>query len=111
MKIAYVAGPYRGKTHNEVQKNIQNAREVAEFLWSKGFAVICPHMNSAFMSGCCDEKAFLAGYIEILKRCDFVVLVDGWEASAGSTDEGDCASDEGIEAYSFEEIQAGIVKP
>ena len=72
--VAYVAGPYRAETHAEVHANIQRARRVAEQLWAKGYAVICPHLNSAFMSGPIDEKNFLDGYLELVRRSDIVVL-------------------------------------
>ncbi|HPQ72294.1 MAG TPA: DUF4406 domain-containing protein [bacterium] len=85
MKLAYVAGPYRGRTHNDVAQNIAAAREVAAHLWSLGYAVICPHLNSAFMSGVAPEETFLRGGIEILRRCDLVVLVPNWHASQGTT--------------------------
>jgi len=84
MKLAYVAGPYRGRTHNDVAQNIAAAREVAAHLWSLGYAVICPHLNSAFMSGAAPEDTFLHGGLAMLRRCDLVVLVPNWQASQGT---------------------------
>ena len=75
MKLAYVAGPYRGRTHHDVSQNIAAAREVAAHLWSLGYAVICPHLNSAFMSGAAPEEVFMEGGLTMLRRCDLVVLV------------------------------------
>ncbi|NLH50278.1 MAG: DUF4406 domain-containing protein, partial [Myxococcales bacterium] len=83
MKLAYVAGRYRGRTHNEIMENIQAARCVSVRLWELGYAVICPHTNSAFMSGVASEDAFLRGGIEMLRRCDLLVLVEGWQTSEG----------------------------
>jgi len=83
--VAYVAGPYRAETHAEVHANIQRARRVAEQLWAKGYAVICPHLNSAFMSGPIDEKNFLDGYLELVRRSDIVVVsCKPGEASSGT---------------------------
>ena len=78
MKLAYVAGKYRGRTHNEIAQNIHAARSVATRLWELGYAVICPHTNSGFMSGVAAEEVFLEGGLEMLRRCDLLVLVDGW---------------------------------
>ncbi len=100
MKLAYVAGPYRGRTHHDVAQNIAAAREVAAHLWSLGYAVICPHSNSAFMSGAAPEETFLAGYLEMLRRCDLVVLVDGWQASEGTAQEIEVARTRGIPVFS-----------
>ena len=51
MKVIYVAGKYTGKSEWETFLNIQHARVVAHDLWYKGWAVICPHSNTAFFGG------------------------------------------------------------
>jgi hypothetical protein len=100
MKLAYVAGPYRGRTHNDVAMNIAAAREVAAHLWSIGYAVICPHLNSAFMSGAAPEEVFMDGGLEMLRRCDLVVLVEGWQASQGTAREIEAARSCGLPVFS-----------
>ena len=87
MKVAYIAGPYRAKTEYELVSNIRVAEKAAIALWQMGYAVICPHLNSAHFGGVCPDKSFLDGDLEILRRCDLIVLVDGWENSAGARDE------------------------
>jgi len=82
--IVYIAGPYSSKSDNELLGNIMAARDVAVKVWQSGHFAICPHLNTAFMSGICDEAQFYAGDLEILKRCDAVVTVPGWKESAGS---------------------------
>lgn len=96
MRIAYIIGPYRASTKEEVQENIQNAAEVAQVLWDKGFAVICPHTNSANFEETDDR--YLRGYLEIIKRLeparyigdgnsDIVVTLPNWVESEGSKKE------------------------
>jgi hypothetical protein len=63
LKIAYVAGPYRAKTKIGIILNILRARKVAKELWKMGYAVICPHSNSALMDGIAPDEAFLNGGI------------------------------------------------
>jgi len=98
MKLVYIAGAYRGDGKlDTIYENIQTARKYAKKYWELGYAVICPHMNSALMDGVCDDKIFLDGDIEILKRCDIIVMLPNWEQSDGATKEVYEAWENGLE--------------
>lgn len=97
MKLIYVAGPYRGKTISDVYQNIQEARKHAGWLWEQGWAVVCPHLNSAFMDGICPDESFILGDLEILSRCDAIYLLPRWQESKGATEEYYHAIRRGIE--------------
>lgn len=84
MRVAYVGGRYRAPTVRGIVENIRRAEEVALELWKLGFAVICPHKNSALFDGACDDSVWLAGSLELMRRSDIVVLVPGWEYSTGT---------------------------
>ena len=62
MKIAYIAGPYRAKTYSEIDLHILNAQQVAIQLWQIGYAVICPHKNTAHFEGLAPDNIWLKGY-------------------------------------------------
>lgn len=84
MKIAYIVGPYRSKEGMKgVVDNIQRAEEVALKYWKKGYAVICPHKNTALMDGVDTDDMFLIGDHELVKRSDVVVAMKGWKKSKG----------------------------
>ena len=51
MKVIYVSGAYRAPTEYEVGLNIRRAEEAAIRLWMDGWAVICPHKNTARLGG------------------------------------------------------------
>jgi len=95
--IVYIAGPYKGKTEWDVLNNIRAAEKTALKYWRLGYTVICPHKNTALMGGSCPDKTWLDGDIEILKRCDIIVMVQGWEKSKGAITEHELAYELGIE--------------
>ena len=88
MKVAYVVGPYRSEIGPYgIKQNIQRAEEVAIQLWRLGYAVICPHKNTAFFDGAAPDEVWLRGDIELIRRSDLVVTVKGWESSSGARGE------------------------
>ena len=92
MRIAYIVGPYRAETYKHRQENIAKAAIVAKEFWKRGYAVICPHTNSANFDGIVSDKVFLEGYLEILLLLDhfvdnLVVALPGWISSSGSRNE------------------------
>ncbi len=84
MKLAYIAGPYRAKTPWGVQQNINRAADVAAKYWLQGYTVICPHKNTALFDGLAPDDVWLKGGLEILRRCDVVIMMLGWEQSEGA---------------------------
>jgi dienelactone hydrolase len=100
--VAYVAGPYRdARGAHYVGDNITRARRVAADLWARGYAVLCPHLNTAHMGGLCDDTAFLDGAIELMRRCDLVVLTPDWYQSSGAQAEVREAFGYGIPVYKW----------
>ena len=108
MRIAYVSGPYRAKDIEGVQDNIYYARKVSIELWKMGFAVICPHTNTAnFPDGAGEFKdgtiEYIKGDLEFLKRFhsgkDVIVMIPGWIDSDGARKELSHAINLGISAY------------
>jgi hypothetical protein len=97
MKVVFISGAYRAKNKEGVKANIQHAREAAEMLWQTGYCVITPHLNTAFMDGVASDTAFLEGDIEILKRCDAIYMLKGWESSIGACEELRIAIEYGLE--------------
>jgi len=97
MTIAYIAGPYRSETEYGVHCNIQAAERAAMKYWKLGYAVICPHKNTAYFGlGEEHDHIWLDGDLEILKRCDVVVMMHGWEKSEGATIEHEVALKNGV---------------
>lgn len=102
MKIAYTAGPYRAPHIWGVVQNIRAAEAVAVELWRMGIAALCPHKNTALLDGATggagfgDAAVWLEGDLEMLRRCDLIVMVPGWEQSQGAKAEREEAKARGI---------------
>jgi len=84
MRVIYIAGPYRAETKAGIAHNIKHAREAAVKMWQEGYAVFCPHMNTAWFDGVVPDVTFLLGDIEILSRCDAIYLLKGFDKSVGA---------------------------
>jgi len=82
--IVFVSGPYRSDTPSGVQRNIRRATLLAQRVWKLGCIAVCPHTNSANFEGIVLEDWFLEGYLELLSRCDAVILTAKWKESKGT---------------------------
>jgi len=97
MKLAFISGPYRADTPAGIVKNIRSAETVAIKYWRLGYAVICPHKNTALFDGLLPDTAWLKGDLEILSRCDTIVMAPGWPDSSGALEELRFAKERGKE--------------
>jgi hypothetical protein len=97
MKVIFVSGPYRADTKAGIAQNIKAAREAAKELWRQGWAVFCPHMNTAHFWNVVPDADYLAGDLEILSRCDAIYMLRNWRDSSGAIAEHDAAVDWGLE--------------
>jgi hypothetical protein len=84
MKVIYIAGKYRGPTAWAIEQNIRVAEDVAALVIRAGHMPLTPHKNTAHMEGLADDDFFLAGTMELLRRCDALLCVGNWRDSAGA---------------------------
>ena len=99
MKIIYIAGPFRGANAWDIEQNIRRAEELALSVWRLGAAAICPHTNTRFFQGAAPDAVWLEGDLEILRRCDAVMLTADWRGSSGAVREFEVAQDAGIPTF------------
>ena len=111
MKVLYIAGPYRAQTEWELERNIRHAEEVALIGWQLGYAVFCPHKNTAHFGGSCSDDVWLDGTMEFLRRSDAVCMLSTWQASVGARAELEEARRLGLDIIAEGELrsQAGRV--
>lgn len=90
MQKMYIAGPYRGKTKEEIELNIQFVAGFARVIARKGWFPISPHLNSALFDYCAPDisaEFWLEGDLSLLLSCDAVFMIPGWQRSKGSVQE------------------------
>lgn len=84
-RLAYIAGRYRSADAWGVEQNIRAAEAVAYEVAKLGLYPVCPHTNTrGYFESVGTDEFWLAGTIELLRRCDVVVMVPGWGTSVGA---------------------------
>ena len=104
MKVIYVAGKYSANSEWELEQNIRHAAAEARKLWIQGWAVICPHLNSAHFGDRRDshgqdqrKSLWRVGDLELLRRCDAIYMLGGYGDSNGALQELKLAQELGLE--------------
>ena len=102
IKLVYVAGKYTAKNKFDRNQNINEARIVGLNLWKLGYATIIPHCNTAKFEDydpLISWEVYMSGYLEMVSRCDAVVLVNNYKNSRGALMEKKFAEDNNIPVY------------
>lgn len=113
VKVVYVAGPFRSMNANGklnawgVQQNVMRAMAMGLEVFKRGHAALIPHSNTMFFSDAdgCADSVWLDADIELLNRCDAVLVTPDWERSSGARAEVAHARERGIPVLlSLEEL-------
>ena len=100
-KIIYLAGPLTDEDETIQLNNIRFACDVAAELRGAGMIVISPHEMGYHHPDSLDYEAWMDHGLQILSRCDEVMLLPGWEYSAGTQREISFAGAYGIPATKY----------
>ena len=87
MKVVYVAGPFRARTPWLIEQNVRKAEEASARVALLGAVPLCPHTMYRHFDKMLPDKFWLESTLELLRRCDAILLVKGWEESSGSVSE------------------------
>lgn len=87
MNVVFISGPFRAPSAWEIEQNIRRAEELALRVWRLGHAALCPHTNTRFFQGAAPDRVWLAGDLEMLRRCDCVLVLSGSGGSSGTNGE------------------------
>lgn len=87
MKLIYIAGPFTGKNALEISQNVARAEYWAAAVAECGAMPICVHSLGKSMHGIQSEAFWYDGTLEVLKRCDAALFINGWPHSKGCQSE------------------------
>jgi hypothetical protein len=113
MVLIYVAGPVRSTSTAMpgqqdfwgIMQNNMRAMALAREVWARGAAAVSPHGNTIFFQNTLPDEVWLDGDLEILYRCDAVLMTPDWERSAGAREERKFALQHGIPVlYTLDEL-------
>lgn len=82
----YIAGALRGNFFKKMI-NISRARNYALMLWENNIAAFCPHINSGWIDSPSTDGFILPANINILLRCDAILVIPKWQNSKGTIEE------------------------
>ena len=115
LPVVYIAGPFRSVNKGTgksdawgVQQNVMHAMALSLEVWKRGAVGLCPHANTMFFQDAagCEDRVWLDGDIELLKRSDAILMTDNFERSSGARAELQHALELGIPAlYSVGDLE------
>jgi len=101
MILSYIAGRFSAPTRELVEANIAAAEGLGLFLASRGYYPVIPHSSTGHpgFEHIGSYEFYIEGTLELMRRCDCVVLVPGWESSRGARGEVEEAERLGIPVF------------
>lgn len=99
MKLVYICSPYRAGDEATLQRNIGYARELTREVLLRGEAAVTPHLYITQCLNDADEaerNCGLAAGLDIVRRCNALVVGYRYGISEGMEKEIQCAKDGGM---------------
>jgi len=88
IRLIYVAGRFNADTglarRDHVTHAMRHAAWVLRQFGVQGLYPVVPHAQGEHLVGIGAEHIHYAGTLEIMRRCQAVLVVPGWEASKGT---------------------------
>jgi hypothetical protein len=81
----YVAGALFAEDHYAIRLNIDRAAAIGLEVAKSGASPVIPHTNTgAWYIGTISHEFWYEATLELMRRCDAIVLVPGWQGSKGT---------------------------
>ena len=82
--VVYIAGPFRGDSAYVVSVNVFAAESAAFAVAQAGAIPLCPHTLYRNFDGTITDQFWLNATMELMRRCDAVLMILGWRESQGA---------------------------
>ena len=103
--LIYIAGPFRGETAWRIAENVHEAEKVGFMVASIGYMPVIPHSMTGSFHGTVTDSFWLAGTLQLMTRCDGVLMMEKWRESEGANLEHFRAKEIGLPVrYSIKEL-------
>ena len=99
LRYGYLQGAYAAPTPEGIKANIDHACAARDRLALAGWSVHCPHANTAHMENLipgADQGLFYTMDLTMLKVCDVIYMLHGWQYSKGACIELQAATEWGL---------------
>lgn len=118
LKLLYIAGSFRARNNPfgyntfEQERNIRKAETcMVRVNDIPGWFGISPHTMTRNLQGAHPDEVYINGTMELMLRCDAVLMLEGWEGSEGAKGELKEAERTGMKVYkSWVEFKAEAMK-
>lgn len=97
--LIYIAGPLRSDTPISVRRNVEAARDLGLRVAEAGAYPVIPHTMTADFDKLLTYQFWLDGTLQLLARCDAIILTHTWEKSTGARAEHDWAQQHSMPSY------------
>jgi hypothetical protein len=109
MKVVFVSGPFSADTKAGCEANIVRSEQLGFEVGAAGAAPIVPNSIGRTWDGVPSYEFWIEATKEILRRCDALITVPGWEKSSGARGEVALAKELGIPVFhSIENLKAWL---
>lgn len=106
MRLVFIAGKFSGENAWQVACNVHAAEGAALRVAQLGGMPVVPHSLGRNMAGTLAEEFWRAGCLELLGRCDGILLLPSWSSSPGAGAEARHADAHGIRRWGIGHLNA-----
>lgn len=99
MRLIYISAPFSAGNNWDFEANVRKAEQVAKVIADNGGVPVSRHSLFKRFSGTITGSFWINAAVEVMKKCDAVVLLPGWNDSPGASYENTVARENGLQVF------------